>query len=52
MDTAGVKIGKRTETVVDAKVQNEVHETIKYSHVVAVMIDSMEAFTSADMSLV
>jgi GTP-binding protein len=29
-----------------------VHQTIKYSHVVAVMIDSMEAFTAADMSLV
>ena len=45
-------MGKRNETVIDEKVQEEVHETIKYSHVIAVMIDSMEAFTSADMSLV
>ena len=52
VDTAGVKVGKRNETVVDAKVQEEVHEAVKYSHVVAIMIDSMEAFTSADMSLV
>jgi len=52
VDTAGIKMGKRNDTVVDAKVQEEVHQTIKYSHVVAVMIDSMEAFTSADMSLI
>lgn len=45
-------MGKRNETVVDEKVQEEVFEAIKYSHVVAVMIDSMEAFTAADMSLV
>ena len=30
----------------------EVTEAINYSHVVAVMIDSMEAFTSGDMSLI
>ena len=32
--------------------QDEVEEAINYSHVVAVMIDSMEAFTSGDMSLI
>jgi GTP-binding protein len=52
VDTAGVKIGKPNETVLDVKIQQEVQDAIKYSHVVAVMIDSMEAFTSADMSLV
>jgi GTPase len=52
VDTAGIKVGKRNETLVDFKVQKDVHDAIKYSHVVAVMIDSMEAFTSADMSLV
>lgn len=45
-------MGKRNESVVDVKVQKEVNDAIKYSHVVAVMIDSMEAFTAADMSLV
>lgn len=28
------------------------HKAIRFSHVVAVMIDSMEAFTAADMTLI
>ena len=32
--------------------QQDVFDAIKYSHVVAVMIDAMEAFTAADMTLI
>lgn len=32
--------------------QQDVFDAIKYSHVVAVMIDSLEAFTAADMTLI
>ena len=38
--------------VVDDLVQQQVDSAIRYSHVVAIMIDSMEAFTSADMTLI
>ena len=36
----------------DELAQQEIDTAIQYSHVVAVMIDSMIAFTSADMSLI
>ena len=52
VDTAGIKMGKRSENLLDEKIQEEVTQAIKYSHVVAVMIDSLEAFTAADMQLV
>ena len=33
-------------------IQQDVFDAIKYSHVVAVMIDALEAFTAADMTLI
>ena len=52
VDTAGLQLNKRNETVVDDMVQQDVFDAIKYSHVVAVMIDSVEAFTAVDMTLI
>lgn len=36
----------------DDMIQQDVFDAIKYSHVVAVMIDATEAFTAADMTLI
>jgi len=52
VDTAGIKVRKGTMNTIDELVQKEIDTAIQYSHVVAVMIDSMVAFTSADMSLI
>ena len=52
VDTAGLKINKTNQTVIDDMVQQDVFDAIKYSHVVGVMIDSTEAFTAADMTLI
>ena len=38
--------------MLDDMLQQDVFDAIKYSHVVAVVIDGMEAFTSADMTLI
>jgi len=51
VDTAGIKINKANTTVLDEMILEDVEQAIKYSHVVAVMIDSMDAFTNADMIL-
>ena len=52
VDTAGIKVRKGTMNTIDELVQKDIDTAIQYSHVVAVMIDSMQAFTSADMSLI
>lgn len=50
VDTAGIKPGSGLpKTEVDMKVNEQVDEVINYSHVVCVMIDSLSAFTAADM---
>jgi GTP-binding protein len=49
VDTAGIKPGSRVKTEVDAMVGEQVTHAINYAHVVICLIDSMEAFTSADM---
>lgn len=52
VDTAGVKLKQGTRDHIDEMLQDEVHKAIRFSHVVAVLIDSMEAFTAADMTLI
>ena len=52
VDTAGLQLNKSSHNLMDEKLQQEVFDAIKYSHVVAVMIDSLEAFTAADMTLI
>lgn len=49
VDTAGIKPGTRVKTEVEAMVGEQVQKAIDFSHVVIVLIDSVEAFTSADM---
>jgi len=51
VDTAGIKGGRPDDTV-DALMEEEVRKAIQFSHVVAVLIDSMQAFTAQEMSLV
>lgn len=52
VDTAGVKMGKSAKDVVDAMMMEEITTAIGFSHVVCVLIDSMQAFTAADMTLI
>jgi predicted GTPase len=50
VDTAGIKMGAvRNESKVEEMMREQAKDSIKYSHVVGVMIDSMDAFTAADM---
>jgi len=49
-DTAGIKPGTGLpKTSVDMLVNEQVETTVNYSHVICVMIDCMQAFTSVDM---
>jgi len=53
IDTAGIKPGAgQPKDEVEILVNEQVEEAIKYSHVVCVMIDSMEAFTAMDMNII
>ena len=52
VDTAGLRLNKSNQNLIDEMLQQEVFDAIKYSHVVSVMIDAMEAFTAADMTLI
>jgi len=52
VDTAGIKPGTRVKTEVDAMVGEQVQKAIDYAHVVICLIDSMQAFTSADMAVI
>lgn len=52
VDTAGVKMGKSNKDEIDNMMMDEIHTAIGFSHVVAVLIDSMLAFTAADMTLI
>jgi predicted GTPase len=50
VDTAGIKPGSGLpKEQVDILVNEQVDQSINYSHVVCVMIDCMEAFTNTDM---
>jgi len=50
VDTAGIKPGAgMPKDEVEIMVNEQVDATINYSHVVCVMIDCMQAFTSVDM---
>lgn len=50
VDTAGIKPGTGLpKDAVDLMVNDQVQQTVNYSHVVCIMIDSMEAFTGVDM---
>ena len=52
VDTAGLTLNKGATNELDEMIQQEVFDAVKYSHVVAVMIDASEAFTAADMTLI
>ena len=53
VDTAGIKPGTGLPNEqIDILVNEQVDETINYSHVVCVMIDCMEAFTGTDMQII
>ena len=53
IDTAGIKPGTGLpKERIDILVNEQVDQTIAYSHVVCVMIDSMQAFTSVDMQII
>ena len=52
VDTAGLQLNRGNRTDLDDMIQQDVFDAIKYSHVVAVMIDATEAFTAADMTLI
>lgn len=53
MDTAGIKPGAGLpKDRVEMLVNDQVDHAIKYSHVVCVMIDSLEAFTAMDMNII
>ena len=53
VDTAGIKPGTGLpKDEVEILVNEQVDESINYSHVVCVMIDSMEAFTGVDMQII
>jgi GTP-binding protein len=53
VDTAGVrpKSGKQKE-LLERQVEEEVEQTVNYSHVVIVIIDAMEAFTRQDLMVI
>lgn len=53
VDTAGIKPGAgHAKDVVDLMVNDQVEQSINYSHVVVVMIDAMQAFTAVDMQII
>jgi len=53
VDTAGIKPGTGLpEDEIEELVHEQVDTAIKYSHVVGIMIDSMEAFTRIDMNII
>ena len=53
MDTAGIKPGTGLlKDEVEMMVNDQVDQSINYSHVVCVMIDSLEAFTGVDMQII
>lgn len=53
MDTAGIKPGGGLpKDQVEIMVNEQVDNSIDFSHVVCVMIDCMEAFTSMDMQII
>lgn len=53
IDTAGIKTNnKKNSTTVELMMEEEVERAIQYSHVVAVLIDAMEGFTSSEMTIV
>ena len=53
VDTAGIKPGTGLpKDQVEILVNEQVQKSIDYSHVVCVMIDSMQAFTSTDMQII
>ena len=53
VDTAGIKPGTGLpKDRVEMLVNEMVDKTVGYSHVVAVMIDCMDAFTSTDMHII
>ena len=52
-DTAGIKPGTGLpKTSADMLVNEQVETTVNYSHVICVMIDCMQAFTSVDMQII
>ena len=52
VDTAGIKPGTTVKTKLDMMINEQVEETINYAHIVIVLIDAMEAFTSQDMMVI
>lgn len=53
VDNAGIKPGTGLpKTEVDMMVNDQVDKSLNYSHVVIMMIDSMQAFTSIDMQII
>ena len=53
VDTAGIKPGTGLpKDEIDVMVNDQVQKTVNYSHVVCVMIDSMQAFTGVDMQII
>jgi GTPase len=52
VDTAGIKPGTMAKDRVELAVNEMVDDTIGYSHVVAIIIDCMEAFTAVDMAII
>jgi predicted GTPase len=50
VDNAGIKPGTGLpKNEIDMMVNEQVQNSVNYSHVVCVMIDSMQAFTTVDM---
>ena len=52
VDTAGIKPGTSIKTNIDEMIADSVQQSIDYSHIVIVVIDAMEAFTSSDMMVI
>jgi len=53
VDTAGVKPKSGTsKDDVGLMLNEEIEHAIQYSHVVCVLIDSVDSFTAADMTLI
>lgn len=52
VDTAGIKPGSSVKNEIEQMVHDQVQQTIDFSHVVIVLIDSMEAFTSSDVMVI
>jgi GTP-binding protein len=53
VDTAGIKSGSRAgQDKVDLLLEEEVRRAVQYSHVVAVVIDSMQGFSASEMALI